>query len=207
MSAVAGQKTNLYDGVLEGPKLASVCQCSTVPHDQKGQSGVTLRRLQSTPAGRSTGYCTKAPWPLPTEPTAGRRKVHTDLPAGSGLDRKAGGGIYMHKSVNARTVNVGSVAGGDFPDSPGDGWATALAYRQHMKRVVARLREDPDAEVQVAEVDDRGWRLHAWAPGDESLRPSVLAAIRGALARTRSKAVGQDGWLLQRVQHLWISCQ
>ncbi len=87
----------------------------------------------------------------------------------------------MHKFIVARAVNVGSVAGGDFPNSPEDGWATALAYRQHVERVVARLREDPDAEVQVAEVDDRGWRRRAWAPGDESVRPSVLAAIRGAL--------------------------
>ncbi len=78
-------------------------------------------------------------------------------------------------------VVVGSAAASDFTDSPGDGWATALAYRQHVERVVARLREDPDAEVQVAEVGKHGRRLHAWAPGDDSVRPSVLAAIRGAL--------------------------
>ncbi len=89
----------------------------------------------------------------------------------------------LDKSIRRRTVMLGSAAAGDFPDSPGDGWATALAYRQHVERVVARLREDPDAEVQVAEVGKRGWRVHAWAPGDDSVRPSVLAAIRDALLK------------------------
>ncbi len=92
--------------------------------------------------------------------------------------------------VEDRQLNVGTTAAGDFPDSPGDGWATALAYRQHVERVVARLREGPDAEMQVAEVDGSGRRLRAWTPGDESMRPSVLAAIRGALARTPGEAVG-----------------
>ncbi len=87
----------------------------------------------------------------------------------------------IRKTVQRHTVLVGSAAAGDFPDSPGDGWATALAYRQHVERVVARLREDPDAEVQVAEVGKYGRRLRAWAPGDESVRPKALAAIREAL--------------------------
>ncbi len=87
----------------------------------------------------------------------------------------------MHKFIAVRSVHLGSAACGDFPNTPGDGWATALAYRRHVERVVARLREDPDAQVQVAEVDDRGRRLRAWAPGDDSVRPSVLAAIRRAL--------------------------
>ncbi len=78
-------------------------------------------------------------------------------------------------------MTLGSAACCDFPDSPGDGWATALAYREHVERVVARLREDPDAEVQVAEVDAKRRRLRGWTPGDESVRPSVLAAIRRAL--------------------------
>ncbi len=76
---------------------------------------------------------------------------------------------------------IGSAAAGDFPDSPDDGWATALAYREHVLRVVARLKEDPGAQVQVAEVDGKGRRLRAWVAGDESVRPSVLAAIRKAL--------------------------
>ncbi len=87
----------------------------------------------------------------------------------------------LNRSVQGRMTHLGSAAGGDFPDSPGDGWAMALAYRQHMERVVARLREDPGAEVQVAEVGKYGRRLRAWAPGDESVRPKVLAAIRRAL--------------------------
>ncbi len=78
-------------------------------------------------------------------------------------------------------VLVGTAAAGDFPDSPEDGWATALAYREHVLRVAARLREDPDAEVQVAELGKSNRRLRPWAPGDESVRPRVLAVIRKGL--------------------------
>ncbi len=96
-------------------------------------------------------------------------------------------------------MRVGSTAAGDFPDSPGDGWATALAYRQHVEQVVARLREDPDAQVQVATVGAYGRRLRPWAPGEESIRPGVLAAIQGALTRTLGEAMVKHGRLLQRV--------
>ncbi len=88
----------------------------------------------------------------------------------------------MQRQIQGRYVCLGTAAAGDFPDSPQDGYATARAYRQHVERVVARLREDPGAEVQVAEVGKYGRRLRAWAPGDESVRPCVLAAIRRALA-------------------------
>ncbi len=86
---------------------------------------------------------------------------------------------------------IGSAATNDFPDSPGDGWATALAYREHVLRVVERLRKDPGAEVQVAEVDGRGRRLQAWSPGDESVRPSVLASIRAALGHQPQRKPGR----------------
>ncbi len=76
---------------------------------------------------------------------------------------------------------MGSAACGDFPDSPEDGWATALAYREHVLRVVQRLRQDPGTPVPEAAVDRRGRRMCAWAPGDESVRPAVLAVIRQAL--------------------------
>ncbi len=87
----------------------------------------------------------------------------------------------MCQRISEKSYRLGSAAAGDFPDRPEDGWVTALAYREHVLRVVERLREDPGAAVQVAEVDRRGRRLRAWAPGDESVRPSVLAAIREAL--------------------------
>ncbi len=98
----------------------------------------------------------------------------------------------MRFPLDGVRVVFGTTAAGDFPDSPGDGWATALAYRQHVERVVARLREDPDAEVQVAAVGEYGRRLRPWAAGDESVRPSVLAAIRGALALGPSKGGHTD---------------
>ncbi len=107
----------------------------------------------------------------------------------------------MHKFIAVRSVHLGSVTCGDFPDSPGDGWATALAYRQHVERVVARLREDPDAEVQVAEVDGRGRRLRAWAPGDESVRPKVLAAIRGALGLEPHRTPGKGHLCMNSSTH------
>ncbi len=103
-----------------------------------------------------------------------------DLPEGSGLSRSRQK-LFMCQVISGKSYWIGSAAAGDFPDRPEDGWATALAYREHVLRVVERLREDPGAEVQVAKVDGRARRLRAWAPGDESVRPSVLAAIRGAL--------------------------
>ncbi len=84
----------------------------------------------------------------------------------------------MVLTLNKAEVQLGSSACGDFPDSPEDGWATALAYREHVLRVATRLREDPDAEVQVAAVQGRDVRLTPWVPGDESVRPKVLAKLR-----------------------------
>ncbi len=118
-----------------------------------------------------------------TFPTPGARWVHTDLPDGLGLSRKAGlpNTETMRQMFQGNSVLLGTAAAGDFPGSPEDGWATARAYREHVLRVVQRLREDSDAAVEVAEVDGRGRRLHAWAPGDENVRPKVLADIRAAL--------------------------
>ncbi len=114
------------------------------------------------------------------------------LPQGYGLARNVEKKLNMYMIINGTKCLGGSAACGDFPDSPEDGWATARAYREHVLRVVARLREDPGAEVEVAEVkariDEKGSRLRPWTPGDESVRPSVLAAVRAALG-----AVEQPG--------------
>ncbi len=88
----------------------------------------------------------------------------------------------MWMVMYGKRLTVGSAAAGDFPYSPEDGCTTARSYREHMERVVARLREDPGADVEVAEVGQYGRRLRPWTPGDESVRPVVLARIRGALA-------------------------
>ncbi len=106
--------------------------------------------------------------------------MNTDLPNEPGFVRSAGK-VQLRLGMRGKQILVGSANAGDFLDSPEDGWATALAYREHVLRVVAKLREDPGAAVQVAEVDGRGRRLRAWAPGDDSVRPSVLAAIREVL--------------------------
>ncbi len=98
------------------------------------------------------------------------------FPKGSGLKRDRV--LLMHTDLGPKRVLLGSSGCGDFPDSPEDGWATALAYREHVLRVAARLREDPDAEVQVAAVRGRDVRLTPWVPGDESVRPRVLANLR-----------------------------
>ncbi len=120
---------------------------------------------------------------------AGRHATNTDLPAGTGLTRTPTE-LRLNRRVQSYVVKLGSAAAGDFPDRPEDGWATALAYREHVLRVVERLREDPGAKVQVAEVDGRGRRLRAWVPGDESVRPNVLAAIRGALGHQPQRKPG-----------------
>ncbi len=110
----------------------------------------------------------------------GRQRTQTDLPPGSGLYRTPK--LVYLKYFLGKNVVLGRAAAGDFPGSPEDGWATALAYREHTERVEARLREDPGAEVEVAEVDGRGRRRRPWTPGDESVRPKVLAAMRVALS-------------------------
>ncbi len=103
----------------------------------------------------------------------------------------------LRKTVGSVRLYLGSAAAGDFPDSPGDGWATALAYRKHVLGLLERLRKYPGAEVQVAEVDARGRRLRAWAPGDQSVRPSVLAAMREALlAAAAAAGVQARAWPL-----------
>ncbi len=142
---------------------------------------LSLRRFLALPQylARYT-LCEPMPALCPSVRPVGRRATNTDLPAGTGLTRTQKE-LRLSKLVQSDVVSLGSTAGGDFPDSPDDGWATALAYRQHVLRVVERLREDPGAEVQVAAVGKHGRRLRAWAPGDPSVRPKVLAAIRRAL--------------------------
>ncbi len=133
-------------------------------------------RGEAPSAARATGGATHPS--IKVEPASPSPK----LPKRSGLERLGHlRQLSLRFPLDGVRVVLGNTVAGDFPDSPDDGWATALAYRQHVERVVARLREDPDTEVQVAAVDDKGRRLHAWAPGDESVRPSVLAAIRAAL--------------------------
>ncbi len=95
--------------------------------------------------------------------------------------------LTLVATIEGRPTRLGTASAGDFPDSPEDGWATALAYREHVLRVVQRLREDPEAVVEVAEVVEWGRRLRPWTPGDGSVRPVILAAIRSALAVTTSR--------------------
>ncbi len=117
---------------------------------------------------------------------SGQNRTKHGLPAGLGFSRMRA--LTLQICIKGTQVLVGYAGSGDFPDSPEDDWATARAYREHMERVVARLREDPGAAVEVAEVGGRGRRLQPWAPGDESVRPKVLAAIRAALAVKTSGA-------------------
>ncbi len=118
---------------------------------------------------------------LPARPgPPGQSLTKHGLPAGLGFSRPRA--LALQISINYTQVLVGYAGSDDFPDSPEDDWATARAYREHVLRVVARLREDPEAAVLVAEVDERGRRLQPWAPGDESVRPKVLAGIRAALS-------------------------
>ncbi len=101
------------------------------------------------------------------------------LPRGVGLRRDSC--LFLYVTLGGKQVLLGSSGCGDFPDSPEDGWATALAYREHVLRVAERLAADPDAEVQVAPIKGRDVRLTPWVPGDDSLRPKVLAKLRAAV--------------------------
>ncbi len=124
--------------------------------------------------------------------------LSTGLPPGSGLSRRSDG-LVLYAAVGDKLARLGTSHAGDFPDSPEDGWATALAYREHVLRVVQRLREDPEAAVEVAEVDGKGRRLRAWAPEDESVRPKVLVAVRAALGPAHIKG--------RRARFYLVECQ
>ncbi len=124
-----------------------------------------------------------------TNADTGVTTVESLFPRRSRLIRRPNGSLTTWLRVNGVQVTIGTTAAGDFPDSPEDGWATALAYREHMEQVVEWLSKDPEAAVEVAEVDDKGRRLRAWAPRDESVRPVVLRAIRMALATATAQGV------------------
>ncbi len=127
--------------------------------------------------------------PCPLLQSSGQTKAKQGLPPAPGYERRPT--LQYRPKIKGTETLLGAAAAGDFPDSPEDGWATALAYREHVLRVVQRLRKDPDAAVEVAEVEKGGWRLRPWTPGDESVRPGVLAAIRAALEvkQARGKAL------------------
>ncbi len=108
------------------------------------------------------------------------------FPRGSGLRRDSC--LFLYVTLRGKQVLLGSSACGDFPDSPEDGYSTALAYREHVLRVAERLAADPNAEVQVAAIKGRDLRLEPWAPGDESVRPKVLAKLRAALGQQVPRA-------------------
>lgn len=92
----------------------------------------------------------------------------------------------MSLSVNGKMVHCGKASMGDFPDCPEDGWAVALQYKEFIRGVIERLKADPGAEVEVAKVNvlADGRRLEDWQPGDQSVRPVVLRAIRDVLGQS-----------------------
>lgn len=87
----------------------------------------------------------------------------------------------MRIGVNRRLVHCGRAAAGDFPDSPQDNWAVAVAYRLLIQRVSYILKKDPNAVIPEARVNDAGNRVSPWQPGDETLRPEVIQRLRAAL--------------------------
>ncbi len=145
-------------------------------------------RRHATPNHPANGGACDAVCPL-----ADRRMRNADLPPESGLSR-SNDGLALYAAVGGQLARLGTSHAGDFTDSPADGWATALAYREHVLRVVQRLREDPGTPVPEAEVDGRGRRLRAWAPGNQSVRPVVLATMYKALGF----AAEPGTWGLQR---------
>lgn len=99
----------------------------------------------------------------------------------------------MRLSVKRRPIYCGQAAAGDFPDSPHDNWAVAVAYRELIQRVRRILNKDPNAVIPEARVDHAGNRVVPWQPGDETLRPEVIRRLRAALTLGRAAPGGTYG--------------